>query len=73
MINQLEKMIAFLSEKVGFISSFLILLLIILVAVSVILRYIFSIGFIWLQDLYIWIHAILFYWVLLLQLKMMVM
>ena len=58
MINQLEKMIAFFSEKVGFISSFFILLLIILVAVSVILRYIFSIGFIWLQDLYIWIHAI---------------
>ena len=58
MINQLEKLIAFFSEKVGIISSFLILLLIILVTVSVILRYVFSIGFIWLQDLYIWIHAI---------------
>jgi TRAP-type mannitol/chloroaromatic compound transport system permease small subunit len=58
MINQLEKLIAFFSEKVGIISSFLVLLLIILVTVSVILRYVFSIGFIWLQDLYIWIHAI---------------
>tara|TARA_B100000035_G_C20823293_1_gene475263 strand:+ start:34 stop:528 length:495 start_codon:yes stop_codon:yes gene_type:complete len=57
MINKLEKWINFFSEKVGFISSFLILLLIILVSVSVILRYIFSVGFIWLQDLYIWIHA----------------
>ncbi len=46
------------SDKVGLISSFLILILIVLVSLSVILRYVFSIGFIWLQDLYIWIHAI---------------
>ena len=57
MIKKLEKLIGFFSEKVGFVSSFLILLLIILVSVSVVLRYVFSIGFIWLQDLYIWIHA----------------
>ncbi len=38
-------------------SSYLILILIILISSSVILRYIFSIGFTWLQDLYIWIHA----------------
>ncbi len=41
----------------GKISSILILVLITLVSLSVILRYIFSIGFTWLQDLYIWIHA----------------
>ena len=40
------------------ISSFFILILIFLVSLSVILRYIFSIGFIWHQDLYIWTHAI---------------
>ena len=57
MIKKLEKLIGLFSEKVGFISSFLILFLIILIAVSVILRYVFSVGFIWLQDLYIWIHA----------------
>ena len=36
----------------------LLLILIFLVSLSVILRYIFSIGFIWHQDLYIWTHAI---------------
>ena len=41
----------------GKISSILILILIALVSLSVILRYIFSIGFTWLQDLYIWTHA----------------
>ena len=41
----------------GKLSSYLVLALIILVSLSVILRYIFSIGFTWLQDLYIWIHA----------------
>lgn len=44
---------------VGRISSYLVLLLIILISVSVALRYIFSIGFTWLQDLYIWIHALI--------------
>ncbi len=48
----------FIIKKSGKIGSFLILLLIILVSFSVILRYVFSIGFIWLQDLYIWVHAI---------------
>ena len=42
---------------VGMISSYLVLLLIVLISLSVALRYLFSIGFTWLQDLYIWIHA----------------
>ena len=41
----------------GQMSSILILILITLVSLSVILRYIFSVGFTWLQDLYIWTHA----------------
>ena len=41
----------------GKMSSIFILILITLVSLSVILRYIFSIGFTWLQDLYIWTHA----------------
>ena len=57
----LKKIVNFLNliiKKSGIFSSILILILITLVSVSVILRYAFSIGFIWLQDLYIWIHAI---------------
>ncbi len=41
----------------GKLSMFLYLILICLISTSVILRYFFSIGFTWLQDLYIWIHA----------------
>ena len=58
MIEKLRDTLNLISKKSGKIGSFLILLLIILVSISVILRYVFSIGFIWLQDLYIWIHAI---------------
>ena len=58
MKKYLMKVLNSFSDKVGLISSFLILILIVLVSLSVILRYVFSIGFIWLQDLYIWIHAI---------------
>jgi len=56
--EKLKDILNFIIKESGKIASFLILLLIILVSVSVILRYIFSIGFIWLQDLYIWVHAI---------------
>ncbi len=52
------KILSTFSEKIGVISSLLVLFLILLVSVSVVLRYVFSIGFIWIQDLYIWIHAI---------------
>ena len=58
MLEKLKKAINLIVKNSGKFSSFLILFLITLVSVSVILRYIFSIGFIWLQDLYIWVHAI---------------
>ena len=58
MTRFLIKILNIFSEKIGRISSLLVLFLILLVSVSVILRYVFSIGFIWIQDLYIWIHAI---------------
>ena len=58
MLEKLKKALNLIVINSGKFSSFLILVLITLVSVSVILRYIFSIGFIWLQDLYIWVHAI---------------
>ncbi len=58
MLKNLIDFIGKLIDKSGIISSLLIILLILLVSTSVILRYAFSIGFVWLQDLYIWIHAI---------------
>ena len=44
---------------IGKLSGLLIFVLIFLIFTSVILRYFFSIGFTWLQDLYIWTHAII--------------
>ncbi len=58
MVEKVKDILNIIIKKSGKIGSFLILLLIILVSISVILRYVFSIGFIWLQDLYIWVHAI---------------
>ena len=58
MLKDLKKTLDLIIKNSGKFSSFLILFLITLVSISVILRYVFSIGFIWLQDLYIWVHAI---------------
>ena len=46
------------TQTCGNLASYFFLILISLVTISVLLRYLFSIGFTWLQDLYIWIHAI---------------
>ena len=53
-INCLNKII----DLTGHVSCYLVLILIILVSISVFLRYVFSIGFVWLQDLYIWVHSL---------------
>ena len=58
MLEKLKRALNLIVTNSGKFSCFLILVLITLVSVSVILRYIFAIGFIWLQDLYIWVHAI---------------
>lgn len=49
----------FFIESIGNFSSMLLPILVVIISVTVILRYFFSIGFVWLQDLYIWIHATL--------------
>ena len=58
MINLFTKYIQQITNLCGRLASSFIIILIILVSTSVLLRYVFSIGFTWLQDLYIWIHAL---------------
>ena len=58
MLQNLVKFLNLIVKGSGNFGSILIIGLILLVSTSVILRYVFSIGFIWLQDLYIWVHAI---------------
>ena len=44
-------------DLTGSLSSSFVPVLILIIFVSVLLRYFFSVGFTWLQDLYVWIHA----------------
>ncbi len=55
--QHLKKFFNKINEFSGKVSSLLVLTLIFLVSFSVMLRYVFAIGFTWLQDLYIWVHA----------------
>ena len=58
MINKILNVLDKIIEVTGKVSSLLIIVLIALISISVFLRYVFSVGFVWLQDLYIWIHSL---------------
>ncbi len=49
-----------LNEAVGRTVSWLTLLMVFLTCFVAVLRYGFSLGFVWLQELYIWMHATVF-------------
>lgn len=49
-----------LNERIGRITAWLTLATVLICAIVVFLRYAFSIGFIWLQELYVWTYAIVF-------------
>lgn len=58
MLNKILSSITKMIDLSGRMSCFFIVILTLLVSFSVLLRYVFSIGFIWLQDLYIWVHCL---------------
>jgi TRAP-type mannitol/chloroaromatic compound transport system permease small subunit len=49
-----------LSAGFGLLASWMMISLVVAVVIVVGLRYIFSIGFVWMQELYIWFHATAF-------------
>jgi len=49
-----------LNEQVGRLVAWLTLATVVVCAAVVILRYVFSIGFIWMQELYVWTYAAVF-------------
>jgi TRAP-type mannitol/chloroaromatic compound transport system permease small subunit len=49
-----------MNEQLGRLLSFLVWLIALVCAVVVGLRYIFHISFTWMQELYVWIHAVVF-------------
>ena len=48
------------SEVIGRWLSWLTVACVLVCFTVVVLRYVFSVGFIWTQELYIWLHAIVF-------------
>ena len=49
-----------LNEKIGRYISWLTLAMVLVTFVVVILRYVYSIGWVWLQESYVWMHGIVF-------------
>ena len=60
MIDFITKFIDKISELFGVFVGWMMICLVLNVALVVLLRYVFSIGFIWMQELYIWFHATAF-------------
>ncbi len=49
-----------LNERIGRTVSWLVLIMALVTFAVAILRYVFSIGFVWMQESYVWLHAIVF-------------
>lgn len=48
------------NDRIGRVVSWICLLMVLTTALVVILRYLFAIGFVWLQESYVWMHGIVF-------------
>lgn len=49
-----------LNERLGRVLGYLAGLMVLVALAVVILRYLFGIGFVWMQELYVWMHGLLF-------------
>ncbi|MFO1190439.1 MAG: TRAP transporter small permease subunit [Alphaproteobacteria bacterium] len=49
-----------ISDRIGRLVSWLTLATVVICFGVVVLRYVFSIGFVWMQEFYVWLHAIVF-------------
>lgn len=49
-----------LNEAVGRAVSWLVILLVFVTCAVAVLRYAFSMGWVWMQELYVWMHAVVF-------------
>ena len=56
----LIQLIDTINEKVGRFVAWLTVVMVFNVFIVVVLRYTFSIGWIWMQELYVWTHAVVF-------------
>ncbi len=49
-----------LNERVGRFVSWLVLAMVLITFAVVVLRYVFSLGWVWMQESYVWLHGIVF-------------
>ena len=59
-LKNLSKLFSFINKFAGYISAGLVFLMTINVFIVVVLRYLFGISFIWMQETYVWMHAFIF-------------
>ena len=57
---QISKYIDRFNTFVGYLCAFFVLSMVIVVFTVVVLRYGFNIGFIWMQEVYVWLHSFVF-------------
>lgn len=54
------RLIDALNDRIGRAVSWLTLAMVLITFVVVVLRYVFSIGFVWMQESYVWLHGVVF-------------
>lgn len=59
-ISALVRAIDWINERVGRAVAWLTVVMVINVFLVVVLRYAFSVGWVWMQELYVWTHATIF-------------
>ena len=59
-LAQLSKFIDRFNTFIGYLCAFFVFSMVIVVFTVVVLRYGFNIGFIWMQEVYVWLHSFVF-------------
>ena len=59
-LAQLSKLIDRFNLFIGYLCAFFVFSMVIVVFTVVVLRYGFNIGFIWMQEVYVWLHSFVF-------------
>ena len=59
-LKNLSSTISYINKIAGFICSIIVVLMSLNVFLVVVLRYLFGISFIWMQETYVWMHAYIF-------------
>jgi len=59
-LAQLSKFIDRFNTFIGYLCAFFVFFMFIVVFTVVVLRYGFNIGFIWIQEVYVWLHSFVF-------------